>query len=51
MAALCARNRDDPVPARVGGTYTGTEVGWSVFCPDSEGVYEFVDDVVRSSRR
>ena len=36
-----------PVPARVGGTYTGTEVGWSTFCPDSENTYAFVDDIVR----
>ena len=33
--------------ARLPGTYTGTEVGWSTFCPDSENVYAFVDDVVR----
>ena len=33
--------------ARVPGTYTGTEVGWSTFCPDSENAYAFVDDVVR----
>jgi hexosaminidase len=33
--------------ARIPGTYTGTEVGWSTFCPDSENVYAFVDDVVR----
>jgi hexosaminidase len=33
--------------ARVPGTFTGTEVGWSTFCPDSENVYAFVDDVVR----
>jgi hexosaminidase len=41
-----------PTPGVFGGTqpagvYTGTEVGWSVFCPDSEGVYKFVDDVVK----
>ncbi|HEX7940756.1 MAG TPA: beta-N-acetylhexosaminidase [Gemmatimonadaceae bacterium] len=29
------------------GVYTGTQVGWSVFCPDSEVVYKFVDDVVK----
>jgi len=29
------------------GVYTGTQVGWSVFCPDSEVVYRFVDDVVK----
>jgi hexosaminidase len=33
--------------ARVPGTFTGTEVGWSTFCPDSENVYAFVDDVVK----
>ncbi|HKH92776.1 MAG TPA: beta-N-acetylhexosaminidase [Gemmatimonadaceae bacterium] len=33
--------------ARVPGTYTGTEVGWSTFCPDSENVYAFVEDIVR----
>ena len=33
--------------ARVPGTYTGTEVGWSTFCPDSENAYAFVEDVVR----
>jgi len=33
--------------ARVPGTYTGTEVGWSTFCPDSEKVYAFVEDIVR----
>jgi len=41
-----------PTPGIYGGTqpagvYTGTQVGWSVLCPDSEGVYKFVDDVVR----
>jgi hexosaminidase len=41
-----------PTPGIFGGTqpagvYTGTQVGWSVFCPDSEGVYKFVDDVVK----
>jgi len=41
-----------PTPGVYGGTqpagvYTGTQVGWSVFCPDSEGVYRFVDDVVK----
>jgi hexosaminidase len=43
-------SRPTPVsaaPARVPGTYTGTQVGWSTFCPDSENVYQFVDDVVR----
>jgi hexosaminidase len=41
-----------PTPGVYGGTqpagvYTGTQVGWSVLCPDSETVYRFVDDVVR----
>ncbi|CAN5900432.1 beta-N-acetylhexosaminidase [soil metagenome] len=41
-----------PTPGPGGGTqapglYTGTEVGWSTFCPDSELTYRFVDDVVR----
>ena len=41
-----------PTPGVYGGTqapglYTGTEVGWSTFCPDSEVTYRFVDDVVR----
>jgi hexosaminidase len=27
--------------------YTGTEVGWSTFCPNKEETYAFVDDVVR----
>ena len=29
------------------GTYTGIQVGWSTFCPDSDVTYRFVDDVVR----
>ncbi|HEU4723000.1 MAG TPA: beta-N-acetylhexosaminidase [Gemmatimonadaceae bacterium] len=33
--------------APVRGTYTGTEVGWTTFCPDSENAYAFVEDVVR----
>ena len=41
-----------PTPGIYGGTqpaglYTGTEVGWSTFCPDSEVTYRFVDDVMR----
>ena len=41
-----------PTPGIYGGTqpagvYTGTEVGWSTFCPDSEVTYRFVDDVLR----
>ena len=41
-----------PTPGFGGGTqaaglYTGIEVGWSTFCPDSEVTYRFVDDVVR----
>ena len=41
-----------PTPGIYGGTqplgvYTGVEVGWSTFCPDSEVTYTFVDDVVR----
>ena len=41
-----------PTPGVFGGTqllglYTGIEVGWSTFCPDSELTYRFVDDVVR----
>jgi hexosaminidase len=40
MPASAARA---PVP----GTYTGTEVGWTTFCPDSENAYAFVEDIVR----
>ena len=29
------------------GTYTGIAVGFSALCPDSEGTYKFIDDVVR----
>jgi hexosaminidase len=29
------------------GLYTGTEVGWTTFCPDSENAYAFVEDIVR----
>src|SRR5690348_5000623 len=29
------------------GTYTGIAVGFSALCPDSEGTFKFVDDVVR----
>ena len=29
------------------GLYTGTQVGWTTFCPDSENAYAFVEDVVR----
>ena len=41
-----------PTPGLGGGTqapglYTGTQVGWSTFCPDSEVTYRFVDDVLR----
>ena len=41
-----------PTPGIYGGTqapglYTGTEVGWSTFCSDSEVTYRFVDDIVR----
>ncbi len=41
-----------PTPGIYGGTqpaglYTGTEVGFSTFCPDSEVTYKFVDDVMR----
>ena len=41
-----------PTPGIYGGTqplglYTGIQVGWSTFCPDSEVTYRFVDDVVR----
>jgi hexosaminidase len=41
-----------PTPGIYGGTqgpgvYTGTEVGFSTFCPDSEITYRFVDDVLR----
>ena len=41
-----------PTPGVYGGTqpaglYTGTEVGWSAFCADSEVTYRFVDDVMR----
>jgi hexosaminidase len=41
-----------PTPGVFGGTqplgvYTGTSVGWSTFCPESEVVYRFVDDIVR----
>ncbi|MEP6509460.1 MAG: beta-N-acetylhexosaminidase [Gemmatimonadales bacterium] len=27
--------------------YSGTDVGWSTFCPNNEATYAFVDDVVR----
>lgn len=27
--------------------YTGTEVGWSAFCPNKEGTYALIEDVVR----
>jgi hexosaminidase len=27
--------------------YTGTEVGWSAFCPDREDTYALIDDIVR----
>ena len=41
-----------PTPGLGGGTqapglYTGIQVGWSTFCPDSEVTYRFVDDVMR----
>ncbi|MEP7002828.1 MAG: beta-N-acetylhexosaminidase [bacterium] len=41
-----------PTPGIYGGTqplglYTGTQVGFSTFCPDSEVTYRFVDDIVR----
>ena len=41
-----------PTPGIYGGTqpagvYTGTEVGFSAFCADSEATYRFVDDVMR----
>jgi hexosaminidase len=41
-----------PTPGIYGGTqpaglYTGTEVGFSAFCTDSEATYRFVDDIVR----
>jgi N-acetyl-beta-hexosaminidase len=41
-----------PTPGVYGGTqppgvYTGTEVGFSTFCPDSEVTYRFVDDIFR----
>lgn len=41
-----------PTPGIYGGTqppglYTGTEVGFSAFCTDSEATYRFVDDVIR----
>lgn len=41
-----------PTPGIFGGTqaaglYTGTEVGFSTFCPDSEVTYRFVDDILR----
>jgi hexosaminidase len=41
-----------PMPAStaaapVAGTFTGTVVGGCTFCPDSENVYAFVDDVVK----
>ena len=29
------------------GTYTGTDVGWSTFCVDSEATYALLDDVIR----
>ncbi len=32
---------------RAPAPYTGTEVGFSTFCVDKEGVYSLVDDVVR----
>jgi hexosaminidase len=28
------------------GTYTGTDVGWSTFCVDSEATYALLDDVI-----
>jgi len=41
-----------PTPGIYGGTqplglYTGVEVGFSTFCPDSEVTYKFVDDIIR----
>jgi hexosaminidase len=33
--------------SRAAGTYTGTDVGWSTMCPDKEGTYALIDDVVR----
>ncbi|MGQ0713759.1 MAG: beta-N-acetylhexosaminidase [Gemmatimonadaceae bacterium] len=27
--------------------YTGTQVGWSTFCPDKEETYALVDDIIR----
>lgn len=27
--------------------YTGTEVGWSTFCPDKEETYALIDDIIR----
>ena len=29
------------------GLYTGTEVGWSTFCPRKEETYALIDDVIR----
>jgi len=29
------------------GTYTGTDVGWSTFCVDSEATYALLDDIIR----
>ncbi|HET9796977.1 MAG TPA: beta-N-acetylhexosaminidase, partial [Gemmatimonadaceae bacterium] len=40
-------SRPTPGSGGANGTYTGTEVGWSTFCPDSEVTYRFVDDIVR----
>ena len=40
-------SRPTPGSGGANGTYTGTEVGWSTFCPDSEVTYKFVDDIVR----
>ncbi len=32
---------------RPAALYTGTDVGWSTFCPDKEETYAIIDDVVR----
>jgi hexosaminidase len=40
-------SRPTPGGGGANGAYTGTEVGWSTFCPDSEITYKFVDDIVR----
>jgi hexosaminidase len=44
----CSRRpRSEPQRSLSPALYTGTEVGWSTFCPDKEETYALIDDVIR----